>query len=470
MMIRRSVTSVVAPGLRRHMWGAAARTTDLTTVSEIDCPPPAFNGATATQVTTLANGLKVASSDLSLPGTTVGVYIDTGSSYESVAGTAHVLQHMAFKSAATHSQLKAFRLGERMGWTTATVGRESMVYQLDTQKSMVPEAVELLADTISAPKLLPWEVDEAKAFVKADLDERAANPQALVQEFAHAAGFGGKSPLGRVPACPPGNLAAIGPEHLREFVSREYVPNRMVLAAAGYDHAELVRLAEAHFGGLASGAAAPALSSEYVGGEYREAADPEDGLTHFAISFKGVGWNSDQLVPLCVLNTIMGGGASFSAGGPGKGMYTRLYQNILNRFAYVQAASVFNAFYNQSGVFGVYCAAPPEGAAQLASVVCEEMTKMTQITPVELSRAKNQLSASLLMNLESRPVLFEDIGRQVLSYGARTPAEELVARINAVTAADIAGTAQELLATPPSVAVYGDTTSLPRYDVIARQF
>lgn len=41
-------------------------------------------------------------------------------------------------------------------------------------------------------------------------------------------------------------------------------------------------------------------------------------------------------MPLCVLNTMMGGGASFSAGGPGKGMYTRLYQNILNRYGYVQ--------------------------------------------------------------------------------------------------------------------------------------
>jgi len=47
---------------------------------------------------------------------------------------------------------------------------------------------------------------------------------------------------------------------------------------------------------------------------------------------------------------MMGGGASFSAGGPGKGMYTRLYQNILNRHHYVQAASVFNAFYNDGGV------------------------------------------------------------------------------------------------------------------------
>lgn len=43
----------------------------------------------------------------------------------------------------------------------------------------------------------------------------------------------------------------------------------------------------------------------------------------------------DDFIPFAVLNMMMGGGGSFSAGGPGKGMFTRLYLNVLNR-------SVFN--------------------------------------------------------------------------------------------------------------------------------
>lgn len=90
------------------------------------------------------------------------------------------------------------------------------------------------------------------------------------------------------------------------------------------------------------------------------------------------------------------------------------------------------------------------------------------ISDVELSRAKNQLKASLLMNLESRPILFEDIGRQVLTYGARAEPGELVAKIEAVTAADLNKVASTLLKSPPSVVVYGDTTAVPRYDLIAK--
>jgi len=253
------------------------------------------------------------------------------------------------------------------------------------------------------------------------------------------------------------------------FQSEQYTPDRMVLAAAGYDHDQLVSLAESTFGGLVAGPARAATASPYIGGEHRQSSDED--LTHFALAFEGAGWKDASLVPMCVLDTLMGGGSSFSAGGPGKGMYTRLYQNILNRYGFVQVASVFNSFYAETGVFGVYGACQAEGMGTLVSAITNEITKMADtISDVELSRAKSQLTSSLLMNLESRPILFEDIGRQVLTYGKRNSPEELVAQIDAVTAADLNAVASKLLKSPPSVVVYGDTTSVPRYDMIAKQF
>ena len=109
-------------------------------------------------MTTLDNGLKVASSDMSQPCTTVGIYVETGSRYESVSGTAHALQHMAFKSAAGKSQLMFVRDFEQMGAAVMCVAsRENIFYQVDTLKASVPQAVSMLAETICAPKFLPWE-------------------------------------------------------------------------------------------------------------------------------------------------------------------------------------------------------------------------------------------------------------------------------------------------------------------------
>lgn len=54
-------------------------------------------------------------------------------------------------------------------------------------------------------------------------------------------------------------------------------------------------------------------------------------LAHVIIGVEGTSFLDDDFIPLCVLNMMMGGGGSFSAGGPGKGMFTRLYLNVLNK-------------------------------------------------------------------------------------------------------------------------------------------
>lgn len=52
-----------------------------------------------TRVSSIQNGLRVASEDYGLPTCTVGVWIDAGSRFETAEnnGTAHFLEHMAFK-------------------------------------------------------------------------------------------------------------------------------------------------------------------------------------------------------------------------------------------------------------------------------------------------------------------------------------------------------------------------------------
>ena len=79
-----------------------------------------------------------------------------------------------------------------------------------------------------------------------------------------------------------------------------------------------------YFGDLPAGTSSSPASSPYVGSEVRVKSD-DAGFTHVAIAFNAGGWKDAQLLPLCVLHQLLGGGGSFSAGGPGKGMYSQLY-------------------------------------------------------------------------------------------------------------------------------------------------
>jgi processing peptidase subunit alpha len=71
---------------------------------------------------------------------------------------------------------------------------------------------------------------------------------------------------------------------------------------------------------------------------------------------------------------------------------------------------------------------------RLVEVLLAQFMRLTETYgEIELSRAKEQLKSMLMMNLESRNVVFEDIGRQVLATGQRNLPEELCNKIDAVT-------------------------------------
>ena len=141
----------------------------------------------------------------------------------------------------------------------------------------------------------------------------------------------------------------------------------MVVAGVGVDHDTLVEAAQRHFvdqkpvweteGGVAEVQTDRSIA-QYTGGIVSREKDLSDvslGPTpmpelghivigvllllkdikktniHHALGLESVGHQHPDFIPFCVLNMMMGGGGSFSAGGPGKGMYTRLYTRVLNK-------------------------------------------------------------------------------------------------------------------------------------------
>ncbi len=72
------------------------------------------------------------------------------------------------------------------------------------------------------------------------------------------------------------------------------------------------------------------------------------------------------------------------------------------------------------------------------------------------------------MNLEQRPVLFEDVARQVLSRGKREKAQYYFDRIEAIQESDIQRVAKKMLESPPAVASLGRLDKVNPYDKIKK--
>jgi processing peptidase subunit alpha len=166
-------------------------------------------------------------------------------------------------------------------------------------------------------------------------------------------------------------------------------------------------------------------------------------LTHIHLAFEALPISSEDIYALATLQTLLGGGGSFSAGGPGKGMYSRLYTNVLNQHGWVESCVAFNHSYTDSGLFGISSSCSPSKAMNMLDVMCRELQALTLDTgfsalqTAEVNRAKNQLRSSLLMNLESRMVELEDLGRQVQVHGRKVGVKEMCRKIEELTVQDL---------------------------------
>ncbi|KAF3769588.1 hypothetical protein M406DRAFT_343761 [Cryphonectria parasitica EP155] len=500
------------------------RTRTLATVS----PPPAAREPTElNDVTTLSNGVRVATEALPDAFSGVGVYIDAGSRYENeyLRGTSHIMDRLAFKSTKNHTADKILEQVEQLGGNVQCASsRESMMYQAATFNTAIPTAVGLLAETIRDPQLIEEEIEDQLLTAQYEITEIWSKPELILPELVHTAAFKDNT-LGNPLLCPKERLGSIDKHVIQAYRDVFYRPERMVVAFAGVTHEQAVKLAEQHFGDMkgtelpdvsdtasqssiesdassqgsealassvssmsSSAASSPQspnllskipffknlststshnasvkagdlrslLSSQdlhrpahYTGGFLSLPTQPPSPnpmmptFTHIHLAFEGLPISSDDIYALATLQTLLGGGGSFSAGGPGKGMYSRLYTNVLNQYGWVESCVAFNHSYTDSGLFGIAASCYPGRTARMLEVMCRELRALTLDTgfsalgEIEVARAKNQLRSSLLMNLESRMVELEDLGRQVQVHGRKVPVHEMTRKISELTIRDL---------------------------------
>ncbi|KAH9037933.1 mitochondrial processing peptidase [Lactarius hengduanensis] len=478
------------------------------------------------QVTTLPNKLRVATENTPGHFSSLGLYIDAGARYETPpnAGVSHFVDRMAFKTTRSMSDADmATAMSTLGGQIMCSSSRETIMYQSSHFHQATPLALSLISETVQNASFLPEELDAQRAAAEYEIRELKAKPEVILPEILHDVAYNGKG-LGNPLLCPEDRIDTIDAPLMRDFMTQWYRPERMVIAGAGIAHEELVELADKHFSSLKSTpivdgqtttppsprptssipphllhpqppnllksltrAASSYLSntpnpvssiigSTYTGG-YRFIHDPESEFNHVYIAFEGVGIHDDDIYELATMQVLLGGGGSFSAGGPGKGMYSRLYTHILNHHAAVDHCASFHHIYNDSSLFGLFASFAPSARVTVLPYLVHQFALLLYraVPPDELSRAKNQLKSSLAMALESRAVEVEDLGRQLLVHDRKIPISEMADKIDSVTAESLQRVAQRIFGSQsggkPTVLAMGHQdlgdweTQFRKYDV-----
>ena len=421
-------------GARRHAVGSSigirSATTALQSLPSITFEQTLLN-VPETRVTAIKNGLRVASEDYGSSTCTVGVWIDAGSRFETAQnnGTAHFLEHMAFKvrrhESPDHRTILSSLQGtnkrpqnkleaevENLGaHLNSFTSREQTVYYAKCFSKDLPQIVELLSDIIQNSEFAEATIERERHNILRQMVEMDNDLEQVTLDHLHSTAYQG-TPLGRTILGPTDNIKAIQKTDLLKYVGTHYKAPRMVLAAAGgINHDQLVRLSEEHFGKLKSGYEGEVpdlLPCRFSGSEIR-VRDDDMPLAHIAIAVESTGWAHADTVPLMVASTILGNwDRSMSGGGH---VAARLGQQSV-QYNLCHSYQSFNTCYTDTGLWGTYIVTDRMRIDDAMSAVQDEWCRIaTACTDLEVTRAKNLLKTNLLLMLDGSTPICEDIGR-----------------------------------------------------------
>ena len=229
----------------------------------------------------------------------------------------------------------------------------------------------------------------------------------------------------------------------------------MILAAAGgVDHAAIVAQAEAMFGTLQGRVQKPFQPAAFRGTERREVKALEQ--VHFAMAFDAPGYRHPDVYTAQVYAMTMGGGMS-----------SRLFQKIREERGLCYSIFAQSGAYEDAGQITLYAGTSAEEIGDLAALTVDELKRAADdMSEAEVARARAQIKAGMLMGLESPSARAERIARLLAIYGRVPDVDEAVARIDAVSTADVRRFAGAVTTSGAAMALYGPVERAPSLEEI----
>jgi predicted Zn-dependent peptidase len=388
--------------------------------------------------TTLPSGIRVLTERISHVRTVaVGIWVGTGSRYEPVEhhGISHFLEHLFFKGTATRSALEiAQAVDDIGGQMNAFTDREQTVFYVKVLATHLDRALEIYADMLLNSTLAPESIERERQVIAEEIKSYEDSPDELVQDLFAQTVWNGH-PLGR-PVI--GTLATVIKMTRDDFVAhiqRYYRPNNVVIAAAGeLEHDQVTALIARYFGSWTGRAASVSQAAPQAQADVATRLK-ETEQVHLCLGTRGLAHADERRYTLSVLDHLLGGGMS-----------SRLFQEIREKRGLVYSIASYAASYRDGGLFVIYAGMSPQVGPEVIRLMLAEVEKM-KLQPVdetELRRAKESLKGGLMLGLESTGSRMSMLARSQIYHGRQITLDELIAKVDAVTAADVQQMARDL--------------------------
>lgn len=384
------------------------------------------------ETTTLNNGIRVITEVMPhVRSVSVGFWIGTGSRRETAEenGISHFIEHMLFKGTATRSAEDIARSVDSIGGNLdAFTSKELVCYNTKVLDEHLPRSFDVLADLILRPAFRDEDIEKEKGVILEELKMDSDNPDYLVNEI-FSSNFWRDNPLGKPILGTRETVKNFTGDMLRSYYRSVYAPENLTITAAGnLQHNRLVELVRQEFDALPRTAPVPVQPAPNTHARVNLRTKKELEQVHLIMGVPSYPVNHEKRFAAYILNTLLGGGMS-----------SRLFQNIRERQGLAYSVYSDLGSYSDTGCLSVYAGTSLEAARNVVNSVLKEFRSLKEdvVPEEELRRAKDHLKGSLMLSLESTSSRMSNLARQEMYFRRFFTMDELVDRIEAVTADEV---------------------------------
>ncbi|HEX8218785.1 MAG TPA: pitrilysin family protein [Chloroflexia bacterium] len=389
--------------------------------------------------TTLPNGLRIVT--FQMPHTrsaAVQFFVRVGARNESMekSGISHFLEHMVFKG--TEQRPKPVLISEAIegvgGSLDAATDHEQTSYRALVPSLYFSNAVDVITDMLRRPLLRDDEIVRERSVIIEEINSTFDSPGDIV-DFVFDELMWGEHPLGRDIAGTKATVRRIKRNDLAGHLEVGYRPDRIVVSVAGnVDHEQVVAEVERRWGDLApigDRHLLPDPDAPHLNGSGPKVLPfkKRTEQTNFILGVPALPYTDPNRYTQDVLDALLGGGMS-----------SRLFVEIRENRGLAYAVSSFVRSYRDTGAFGVHAAVDTHQLLPAVQGVLEELLRMreTAVSETELRKVKEYIKGHTLLSLERSGYVAHWGGWQELMMGQIQTVDDVLDKIEEVTADDVA--------------------------------
>lgn len=396
----------------------------------------------------------------------VAVMVAAGSRYEGASqrGLAHFIEHMVFKGSERYPSAR--HISEAVegvgGVLNAATDKEMTMFWAKVPAQHLAVAVDVLGDMVFRGGFDAAELAKERLVVVEELRMYQDNPQEHVSTLFEEVMWP-DHPLGWDTAGTEEAVRAIDRDDCMRFLGEHYHADRVLASVAGaVDHDETTALLAVALGSWGDGPAPECRPAEPVpdGSPVLKLQNRRTEQANVCIGTRSASYTDPDRFAVDLLTTVLG-----------EGMSSRLFLHLREEQGLAYDVHAFTVKHRDSGSLGMYIGCEPRRAAAAMEAAIAELEQLasTPVGDAELAKARALTLGRLLLQLEGTSSLCTFLGQQELLTGEILLPDEIVRRVEAVTAADIMRAAAGALLTGLRAAVIGPFPKPTRFErILAR--